>query len=95
MGAKRIIYHLIGRNAVSLLTTYDLALTKIVDSLGNQAINIHFKDHIVSDQIHFDYKIYPGVIQKSNGLELMRMIGLDMNYELTEEFNRNKHRFKK
>jgi DNA mismatch repair ATPase MutS len=38
----------------------------------------------VNGQINFDYKICSGVIQKSNGLELMRMIGLDMNYGNTE-----------
>jgi DNA mismatch repair ATPase MutS len=84
IGAKGIIYHLIDRNAVGLVTTHDLALTKIVDSLGSQAVNIHFKDHLVNGQINFDYKICSGVIQKSNGLELMRMIGLDMNYDTTE-----------
>jgi DNA mismatch repair ATPase MutS len=85
VGAKGIIYHLIGCNAVGLVTTHDLALTKIVDSLGSQALNIHFKDYVVNGQINFDYKIRSGVIQKSNGLELMRMIGLDMNYEAIEK----------
>lgn len=76
IGAKAIIYQLLDRDAVGLVTTHDLALTKIVDSLGNQAANIHFEDQIVNGQISFDCKIRPGVIQKSNALELMRMVGL-------------------
>jgi Flp pilus assembly protein TadB len=84
IGAKGIINHLIKKKAVGLVTTHDLALTDIVDSLNNQAINIHFRDHLVNGNIHFDYKIHNGVIQKSNGLELMKMVGLDMNYETTE-----------
>jgi len=86
IGARGIIYYLIDRNAVGLVTTHDLALTKIVDSLGNHAVNIHFKDYIENNQIRFDYRICSGVIQKSNGLELMRMIGLDANYELTKKY---------
>jgi DNA mismatch repair ATPase MutS len=26
----------------------------------------------------FDYKIRPGIVQKSNALELMRLLGLDV-----------------
>jgi len=84
IGAKAIIYQLINHNAVGLVTTHDLALTEIVDSLSERAINIHFKDHIENDQISFDYKIRPGVIQKSNGLDLMKMIGLDITSDLTK-----------
>lgn len=87
IGAKGIIHYLIDRNAVGLVTTHDLALTKIVDALAGRAINIHFKDHIEDGRICFDYKICPGVIQKSNGLELMRMVGLNMDYEMGEELD--------
>ena len=78
VGAKAIIHQLINQNAIGLVTTHDLALTEIVESLGKRAINIHFQDHIEAGQISFDYKIRPGVIQKSNGLDLMKMIGLDI-----------------
>jgi len=85
IGAKGIIHQLLERNAVGLVTTHDLALTEIVSSLDGQAINIHFQDHIENDIISFDYKIRSGVIQKSNGLELMRMVGLDVDFASADE----------
>lgn len=84
IGAKAIINQLVNSNALGLVTTHDLALTEIVDSLGERAINIHFQDHIENNQISFDYKIRQGVIQKSNGLDLMRMIGLDVPTDVTK-----------
>lgn len=78
VGAEGIIRQLIARGAVGLVTTHDLALTSIVDSFGGQAINIHFEDHLINGRMYFDYRIRPGIVQKSNALELMRMIGLEV-----------------
>lgn len=84
IGAEGIIRQLLGKNAVGLITTHDLALTEIVDSLGSAAVNIHFEDHLENGQMHFDYKIRQGIVKKSNALELMRMIGLDIDSSDTD-----------
>ena len=76
VGAEAIIRSLLDQGAVGLVTTHDLALTKIVDSIGDTAINVHFEDNIVDGEMTFDYRMRPGVIDRSNALELMRMIGL-------------------
>lgn len=81
VGARGVIGQLLDYGAVGLVTTHDLALTGIVDELGSKGINIHFEDQFVDDEICFDYKIRSGVIQKSNGLALMRMIGLNVGPE--------------
>ena len=81
IGAEGIIRQLVKRNAVGLVTTHDLALTNIVDSFGNRAVNRHFEDRIVEGRMSFDYKIRPGVITRTNALELMRMVGLDVDTE--------------
>ncbi len=78
VGARGIIHQLMEYNTIGLVTTHDLALTRIVDSLGDSALNIHFADQFVDGEIDFDYKIRPGIIKKSNALALMRMIGLDV-----------------
>lgn len=78
IGAEGIIRQLLVKNAIGLVTTHDLSLTEIVDSLGSTATNIHFEDNIQNGEMHFDYKIHQGVVQKSNALELMSMIGLDI-----------------
>jgi DNA mismatch repair ATPase MutS len=61
------------------VTTHDLALTEIVEPLGPRAINIHFEDRLDDGQMTFDYRIRPGVVQKSNALELMRLVGLQLD----------------
>jgi hypothetical protein len=78
IGAEGIIKGLVQRGAIGLLTTHDLALAHIVDALAPQAANVHFEDHIENGRITFDYHLRPGIVRKSNALELMRSIGLDV-----------------
>ncbi|MBI4906762.1 MAG: mismatch repair protein [Acidobacteria bacterium] len=78
IGAEGVIRELLTRNAIGLITTHDLALTSVVDALEPRAANIHFEDHLEGGKLRFDYKVRPGVVQKSNALELMRSIGLDV-----------------
>jgi len=72
IGAAGVVRGLLDRGAVGIVTTHDLALT----SLGEA--NQHFEDELKGGEISFDYRIRPGVVQKSNALELMRAIGLEV-----------------
>jgi DNA mismatch repair ATPase MutS len=38
--------------------------------------NMHFQDDLENGRMRFDFQLRAGVITKSNGLELMRSIGL-------------------
>ena len=78
VGSEGVIRRLLASGAAGLVTTHDLALTEIVDEFGERARNIHFEDHLVDGKMSFDYRIRPGVVRKSNALELMRMLGLDV-----------------
>ena len=78
VGAEGIIRKLVAEGAVGLVTTHDLALTKIVDSFGSKAMNCHFQDRLEDGKMTFDYRIRPGVVERSNALELMRMMGLEI-----------------
>jgi DNA mismatch repair ATPase MutS len=42
------------------------------------ASNVHFEDHIENGRIAFDYRLHAGVVRKSNALELMRSVGLEV-----------------
>ena len=88
VGAEGVIRQLLHRDAFGLVTTHDLALTSIADSLGDQAVNIHFEDNLINGKMHFDYKIRQGVVQKSNALELMRLIGLNVGDELSADISK-------
>ncbi|HSE43367.1 MAG TPA: DNA mismatch repair protein MutS [Acidobacteriota bacterium] len=78
IGSEAIVKGLQQRGAIGIVTTHDLALSKIVDDLGSSAANMHFEDHIEEEKIAFDYKLKPGVIQRSNAIALMRLVGLDL-----------------
>ncbi|MCI0336387.1 MAG: DNA mismatch repair protein MutS [Acidobacteria bacterium] len=78
IGAEAVVKGLVERNAMGLVTTHDLALTQIVDNLGARGANVHFEDHLENGEMRFDYKIHPGVVQRSNALELMRAVGLNV-----------------
>jgi len=77
IGAEALVRGLLKRGACGLVTTHDLALAEIVEALGGQGANVHFEDHIEGGRILFDYAMRPGVVTKSNALELMRSVGLD------------------
>jgi len=76
IGAEGVVRGLIERGAIGLVTTHDLALTRIVEELGSRAANVHFEDHLEGGRMSFDYLLRPGVLQRSNALELMRSVGL-------------------
>jgi DNA mismatch repair ATPase MutS len=78
IGASAVVRHLVDRGAIGLVTTHDLALAAIADDLGPRAANVHFEDHLESGQLRFDYRLKPGVVTRSNALELMRSIGLQV-----------------
>jgi DNA mismatch repair ATPase MutS len=77
-GASGILQALVRAGAIGLATTHDLALTAVADDLGGQAINVHFEDRIEGERMVFDYRMKPGVVEKSNALALMRALGLDV-----------------
>jgi hypothetical protein len=77
-GAEGVVKSLVAAGAIGLITTHDLALTAIADQLGPQAANVHFADQFEDGAMSFDYKMRPGVVQKSNALALMRAVGLDV-----------------
>jgi len=78
IGAEALVRGLVARGAIGLITTHDLALADVADVLGERAANVHFEDQIENGEIRFDYKMRPGVVRKSNAIELMRQVGLEI-----------------
>ncbi len=78
IGAEALLRRLVERGAIGLATTHDLALAEVAEGIGSRAANVHFEDHIEDGRIHFDYMLRPGVVRKSNALELMRSVGLEI-----------------
>jgi DNA mismatch repair ATPase MutS len=78
IGAQGVIRALIERGAIGLISTHDLALVEVPGLAPGSLVNVHFQDEFTDGQLKFDFKLRPGVVTKSNGLALMRSIGLDV-----------------
>jgi len=78
LGAEGIVRGLLARGAIGLVTTHDLALAAIAEELGPAAANVHFEDRLEGGRLVFDYTLRPGVVRRSNALELMRSVGLEV-----------------
>ena len=81
IGAEAVVRGLVERGAIGFITTHDLALSKMADAMNKMnwaATNVHFEDQIVDGKIQFDYIMRKGVVTKSNALDLMRSVGLEV-----------------
>jgi hypothetical protein len=78
IGAEAVVRSLVARGAIGLVTTHDLALAKLADGPELRATNVHFEDTLIDGRMHFDYKMQAGVVTRSNAIELMRAVGLEV-----------------
>jgi len=78
VGAEGIVRALVERGAIGIVSTHDLALTDIGGPLDGHLHNVHFQDELIDGKMRFDYLLREGIVTKSNGLELMRSIGLEV-----------------
>jgi MutS-like protein len=77
-GSDAFVKSMVALGAIGLVTTHDLALTRMADDPPMQAANFHFEDRIENGELRFDYRLVNGVAQSSNALKLMRSIGLEV-----------------
>ena len=71
-----VVRALMERNAIGIVTTHDLALARIPESMNGRARNYHFEDRVEEGKLIFDFKLKDGVVRTSNALKLMESIGL-------------------
>jgi hypothetical protein len=76
IGAEGIVRAFVELGAIGLISTHDLALTDISGLVEGALRNVHFQDELENGRMSFDFTLREGVVTKSNGLELMRSIGL-------------------
>jgi len=78
VGTEGVLRTLIHNSAIGLVTTHDLALTSLEEVFPERVRNAHFQERFEDDRLSFDYRLRPGVVTTSNGVELMKSIGLDV-----------------
>lgn len=77
-GAEGIVRAFMQRGAIGIVSTHDLALTDFELPDTGALRNVHFEDAIVDGRMTFDFRLRDGVVTRSNGVELMRSIGLEV-----------------
>jgi hypothetical protein len=78
VGAEAVLRILIDSGAIGMVTTHDLALTEIADRFGPLSANVHFEDRYEEGTMTFDYRLRPGIVRSSNGLVLLRAVGIEV-----------------
>ena len=78
IGASGVLRNFLDHGAIGLITTHDLALTAVAQTLVPRAENVHFEDRFEDGEITFDYRMKPGPVTRSNAIALMRAVGLDV-----------------
>ena len=82
IGAVTVVKWLAGAGAMGIVTTHDLALADLADELpAGQAVNRHFSDAVVGDEIRFDYNLKEGPVRSTNAIRLMRSVGIELDFD--------------
>src|SRR5262249_36866907 len=79
IGARAVVRRLLARGALGAVSTHDLGLSDLETELPGRAKNVHFEEQVSGDAMTFDYKLRTGVVQSSNALRLMKIVGLDID----------------
>ncbi len=78
-GAEALIRQLHQTTASGFVSTHDLALGQLSDAAGFVQ-NFHFQSDVINGRLVFDYTLRDGVCRSFNASELMRSIGIKMDW---------------
>lgn len=75
IGSQSYIRALAGGHGVGMISTHDLELTKLAESIVGLT-NYHFREEVVAGKMVFDFKLRLGPCPTTNALKIMQMEGL-------------------
>lgn len=76
LGSEQFILQLLHYNCITLFATHDLSLGTLEKSHHELISNYCFESIISGDQLHFDYKLQPGIARNKNASFLMKKMGI-------------------
>ncbi|MEP6466543.1 MAG: hypothetical protein ABJB05_09560 [Parafilimonas sp.] len=77
-GSKALIEQLIRKNAIAIIATHDIELSKLENEFLNAIKNYHFDVQVNNEKLFFDYKLKDGICTSMNASVLMKQIGIEM-----------------
>jgi DNA mismatch repair ATPase MutS len=78
IGSRSYIRVLAGQNGAGAISTHDLELTTLANTLP-ALHNYHFREEVIDGQMVFDYKLHDGPCPTTNALKIMQLAGLPVN----------------
>jgi DNA mismatch repair ATPase MutS len=76
VAAEAVLRGLLGAGAIGALSTHDLALAELAEIAALGGRNVHMASPDESDPLGFDYLLKPGMNRTTNGLAIVRLLGL-------------------
>ncbi|MGL5150243.1 MAG: MutS family DNA mismatch repair protein [Clostridium sp.] len=77
-GATVLIKQLIKEGAIGLVSTHDLELCDLEESI-KEINNYNFREYYEENKIKFDYKMREGKSKTQNAIHLMKLAGIEFN----------------
>ena len=78
LGSKALIKQLVKQQAMAIVASHDLELTKLEDEFPHNIENYHFDVEVEYEKMYFDYKLKRGVCKTVNAYLLMKNIGIEL-----------------
>ncbi len=79
IGARAIVRALMARGAIGAVSTHDVAIGEVKEfGATGKLRNVHFEEHVEGDKMIFDYNLKDGIVQSSNALRLMKLVGINV-----------------
>lgn len=79
IGARTVLRYLLEHGAMGAVSTHDLGLVDVGPELDARVRKVHLAEQIHDGEMSFDYRLRSGVVQSSNALRLMRLVGIDID----------------
>jgi hypothetical protein len=76
IASREVLRLLLKTGASGAVSTHDLSLASLEQELGGRVKNFHFKDQLVDGKMTFDYRLRDGVLDTTNALRLLRLMGI-------------------
>ena len=81
IGARSVIRTMVGKGAIGAVSTHDLALADLSETLAGKVRTVHFQEQLQGEEMSFDYQLREGVVTSGNALRWMRRVGLPVEEE--------------
>jgi len=78
IGSRSFVHALVGRNCLGCISTHDLELVTLANTLPG-VTNYHFKEDVIGGEMVFDYYIRSGPSPTTNALKIMQLEGLPVD----------------